>query len=125
MFIWVCIFLANNIRKLEQIFIIEENQAPKFKYNGTIYKITCEKKVYVGSTIQSMEERFKEHENGWKHYKAGKGKYVTSYELFDLGSPKITKIENFRCNDIKQLQEREAEIIRQTKCVNKTFNEDK
>ena len=112
-------------RYLNQIFIINENEAPSFKYNGTIYKITCNKKVYIGSTIQSMEQRFKEHENGWKQYKKGNGAYVTSYEVFDAGIPKMTKIENFRCNDIKQLQEREAEIIRQTKCVNKTFNEDK
>ena len=112
-------------RYLNQIFIINENQAPSFKYNGTIYKITCNKKVYIGSTIQSIEQRFKEHENGWKNYKKGKGSYITSYELFDLGSPKISKIENFRCNEIKQLQEREAEIISQTKCVNKTFNEEK
>jgi hypothetical protein len=45
--------------------------------------------------------------------------------LFEKGIPKISVVEYFKCNDIRQLQEREAEIIQQTKCVNKTFNEEK
>jgi hypothetical protein len=36
---------------------------------------------------------------------------------------RIELVENFKCNDLKDLWEREAEIIKQVKCVNKTFNE--
>ena len=111
-------------RRLEQINIVETNE-PQFKYNGKIYKIVFGKEIYIGSTIQSIDNRFKEHQNGYKKYTEGQGKYITSYKLFEKGIPKISVVEYFKCNDIRQLQEREAEIIQQTKCVNKTFNEEK
>jgi hypothetical protein len=111
-------------RKLEQIYIVE-NELPTFKFNGKIYKIVCNKQTYIGSTIQSLENRFKEHENAYHQYKKGKGKYITSFALFEMGKPKISLVEEFKCNDKKQLEDREKEIIRQTLCVNKTFNEEK
>ena len=72
-----------------------------------------------------MEKRFKEHKYDNEQYKNGKGKYMTSFKLLDDEDVKIEKIETFRCNDLKDLWKREAEIIQQVNCVNKTFNEDK
>ena len=50
---------------------------------------------------------------------------MTSFKLLDDEDAKISLIEIFKCNDIKDLWEREKEIIQQTECVNKTYNEDK
>ena len=55
-------------RKLEQIYKVE-NELPKFEFNGEIYKMVCHKQTYIGSTIQSLENRFKGHENAYHQYK--------------------------------------------------------
>ena len=41
--------------------------------------------MYIGSTIQSIDDIFKQ--NGYKKYTEGHGKYVTSYKLFENGIP--------------------------------------
>jgi hypothetical protein len=47
---------------------------------------------------------------------------MTSFKLLDDDNVKIEKTENFKCNEMKDLWEREKEIIQSTECVNKTYN---
>ena len=112
-------------KTLDQIYIIEREEL-KFKYEySKIYKIESKSGVYIGSTINTIEQRFKEHIASYNSYKIGKGKFITSFKLLDNEDAKISLIEIFKCNDIKELWEREKEIIQQTECVNKTYNENK
>jgi len=98
---------------------------PEFKFdNAKIYKIESKSGVYIGSTIGSLEKRFAQHKSDYKQYQNGKGKYITSFKL--LGDKaKITLVEGYPCNDVKELWEREKEIIQSVECVNKTFAEGK
>ena len=112
-------------KTLDQIYIIEREEL-KFKYEySKIYKIESKSGVYIGSTINAIEQRFKEHMISYNSYKNGKGKFMTSFKLLDDEDAKISLIEIFKCNDIKDLWEREKEIIQKTECVNKTYNENK
>ena len=109
-------------KSINQIYIIQRDQL-QYKYEfGKIYKIISNKGVYIGSTIQNLEKRFNEHKNAYEQYKNGKGKYITSFSLLDDPKAKIVKIEDYKCNDLKDLWKRESEIIQQSTCVNKTYN---
>ena len=50
-----------------------------------IYKIFNHhtKQVYIGSTILKLETRLSQHKNACANFQNGKGKYLTSFELFD------------------------------------------
>lgn len=121
-----CMFYTaiSRAKNLNQIYIIENNGLPVYKLPfGKIYKIKAGKKTYIGSTIQSLDKRFTEHKRAYEQWVIGKGKYITSFELMGEEDVKIIKVEDYPCNTIKELQEREAEIIKSCICVNKTFNE--
>ena len=72
------------------------------KYNdGKIYRldvIGCEK-VYIGSCIISLNERFGLHKRDWNT--------CSSKELFTYGEPLITLIENYGCKTKIELCMRE------------------
>jgi predicted GIY-YIG superfamily endonuclease len=108
---------------IEQIQIIEP-MVKQFKYEyAKIYKIESKNGLYIGSTIHPLEKRFQEHKNGYEQHKNGKGKFITSYSLLDDKDATIKLVEIFKCDDLKDLWAREAEIIQSCQCVNKTFNE--
>ena len=112
-------------KTLDQVFIIQ-NDAMKFKYDyAKIYKIVSKNGTYIGSTVQPLEKRFADHKKAMEDYTKKGGKYLTSFQLLGDADVTITKIETFRCNDIKDLWKRESEVIQQygRKCVNKTYNE--
>ena len=114
---------VSRAKTIEQIFIIiREEQKYKLEY-GKIYKITSKSGVYIGSTIQPIEKRLAEHRYSYEQYKKEKGKYMTSFMLLDDDDCKIEMIEMYKCDDRKDLDKREAEIIQSTTCVNKTYNE--
>lgn len=116
---------VSRAKTLNQIFIVE-NKQNVFKYEyAKIYKITTTNETYIGSTIHTIDNRFNQHKKAYENYQKGKGKYITSFALMKDENVKIELVENFRCNDLKSLWEREAEIIKTfgIKCVNKTFNE--
>ena len=114
---------VSRAKTIEQISIIMREEQ-KYKYEfAKIYKITSKNGVYIGSTTKNIDKRFAEHRYSYEQYKIGKGKYMTSFLLLDDSKVKIEMIERFKCNDIKDLWEREKEIIQSTVCVNKTYNE--
>ena len=92
--------------------------------NGKIYKITDigYNKMYIGSTTQPLYKRFNDHKSKYKHWKNGKDKKITSYDLFEefgIDNCKIELIEEFACENRDQLQKKEGEHIKNNICVNK------
>jgi ribosomal protein L12E/L44/L45/RPP1/RPP2 len=112
-------------RRLDQIYIIEDTEKCAYSIHGKIYKIVSEGGTYIGSTISTIEKRFKEHQQSFKQYKAKKGKYMTSFELLGDKDVRIELVLNYPCNSKAELQLEEARIIRSVECVNKTFAEGK
>ena len=81
--------------------------------DGKIYSIRSHqtKKIYIGSTTQSLSQRFSNH------------KFMTcsSREIMQFADAYIELIEMFPCANKIQLQGREGEIIRTRDCVNKNI----
>ena len=65
------------------------------------------------------------------------GKYVTSFKVVAYGravlesealagdNVSITKVMDFKCNELAELWKEEAKVIQSCVCVNKTFAENK
>ena len=92
--------------------------------NAKIYKITCNEteKIYIGSTTSTLTKRFKRHKSNYTSWKNGKYNYTTSFKMFDeygKESCNITLIENYPCDNNKELGLREAYYIRNNNCYNK------
>jgi len=77
--------------------------------NGKIYKVICESGlIYVGSTIRTLKERFREHK-----------KPSNKCSCKGFINPRIELIENYPCNNMKELEERERYYIENSnQCVN-------
>ena len=80
------------------------------KYNkGKIYKITSPntEDVYYGSTILSLNKRFRTH------------KKCNSKKIIDAGDAKVELVENYPCESKQELLWRERYYIENFDCVNK------
>jgi len=85
--------------------------------NGKIYRIWSldTDKIYIGSTCDTLSNRFCNHKYKYKCWKNGKDKYVSSYALFDLVGVDNCKIElehNFACDSKTKLNKEEGRIQR-------------
>jgi hypothetical protein len=89
--------------------------------DGKIYRIDCliTKEVYIGSTIQSLTKRMKDHRHHFKRWKEGKGHYTSSYQIIERNSYKSSLIELYPCNSKDELYERERYFIKLIPCINK------
>jgi hypothetical protein len=92
---------------------------------GKIYKIVApDGSHYIGSTIQELKVRFSKHKSDYRRWKHGEMRF-TSFELFEkygIDNCKIELIEIFPCNNRKELELHEGEIIRESiNCVNKNI----
>ncbi len=88
------------------------------KYNNSkIYKITSPQThlIYIGSTINKLKNRFYNHISICNKTKS---KYITQ-----LGDAEIELIEEYNCNNRKELAKREGEHIRLNleNCLNKNI----
>jgi len=88
---------------------------------GKIYKLVNDETddVYYGSTIQTLQKRFTDHNGSYNKYLNVKCAYMTSYEIVKYSSCKIILVENFPCNSKEELEARERYYIEKYKCVNK------
>jgi hypothetical protein len=86
---------------------------------GKIYRMTCGDLTYIGSTCQPLCERKARHHSQYKQWIEGKKHYITSFDLFKIGNPEITLIEDFPCDRKEQLLQRERHYIETLTCVNK------
>lgn len=112
-------------RTLDQIFIIEDTEKCVYAVQGKIYKIVSKIGTYIGSTIGTLEKRFKEHQQSFKQYSKGQGKYMTSFALLGDADARMELVKEYPCKSKAELQLEEACIIRSVACVNKTFAEEK
>ena len=87
-----------------------------------IYKITTPSHpelVYIGSTTESLKKRFSGHKSKYKTYKKGKCRYYSSFKIIECGDAEIILIKNVCCNNRKELEKIEGELIFNTICCNK------
>lgn len=87
--------------------------------NGKIYALVSEHTTqkYIGSTILSLSIRFSQHLSSYKFY-SGKKNVCSSSKLFDLGDVEIELLENYPCEDKKELLLRELYWIDNLYCIN-------
>ncbi len=89
--------------------------------NAKIYKLVSNStdKVYIGSTCQSLTKRKAKHKDDYKRYLQGKCRYITSFQLVELGDIDIVLLENYSCNSQEELHKKERFYIEGNNCVNK------
>jgi len=80
-------------------------------------------KIYIGSTAKEyLSQRFQQHKLAYKRWKDGRGRKVTSYELFELygiDNCQIVLIEAIPCQSKDEKNAKESYYIRTMECVNK------
>jgi hypothetical protein len=93
--------------------------------SGKIYKIVSDStdKIYIGSTVKTLEERLEGHENQYEKwfYTNLKSKlYCTSFEILKYGNYQIVLLEDYPCCCTRELLKREGiyQIKEFNKCVN-------
>lgn len=95
------------------------------KYSrGKIYKLTVDGSdlVYYGSTIKPyLSNHLGSHHQNYKQFILGKRSSTTSCQLFEIGKPVISLVEDFPCERKEQLLARERWYIENNVCVNKAI----
>ena len=90
--------------------------------NGKIYIIKSKEtdKVYIGSTCNTLKNRFCSHKSEYKRLLRGeKFGNSTSHEILKYSDSYIELIEDYPCKTKRELLDREGEVIRNThNCVN-------
>ena len=91
---------------------------------GQIYKVVdvAYDLCYIGSTTEKLVKRFGRHRRQYRSYRLGKRGKITVFDIFDkygIENCKIYWIEDYPCSSKKELEAREGEHIKNTKCVNK------
>ena len=92
--------------------------------NGKLYMIySLDSPVvlpYYGSTIESIPRRKSKHKSKYNCFIRGTSKgYYTCFDIIKRGNWDIGQIENYRCENLKELEAREGYYIENTPCVNK------
>lgn len=92
---------------------------------GKIYKIISDNtdKIYIGSTCAPrLCQRLSKHVSCYNNYTNYKrGYYFTSYNIIEKGNYRIILVEEFPCNKVEELTQREQFYIDLYRdiCVNK------
>jgi hypothetical protein len=82
---------------------------------GIIYKISSPNtdKVYIGSTINKyLSCRKAKHVYDYNGFLQGTRHYKSSYEILKFGECIYDMLERFEYDDVSQLRQREAEVMR-------------
>ena len=87
---------------------------------GQIYTIRSHQTddVYIGSTCSPLHKRLTEHKSKYKT----NNRYTSSFEIVKYDDAYIELLEDFPCDNKKELNRREGQLIRQNACVNKRFS---
>ena len=76
--------------------------------------------IYIGSTCNDIKTRFRSHKGAYNSWLKGKYAYYASFELLQYDDAYVELVEKYPCNDKRELEKREGEIIRETEnCINK------
>ena len=86
-----------------------------------IYKLVSNvsDEIYIGSTCQPLYKRKAGHKADYKRYLQGKGRYMTSFKIFEKGDIEIILIEECNFYNKDELHRKEREYIEKIECVNK------
>ena len=95
--------------------------------NGKIYRLVCNITGlnYYGSTVQPLHKRKYEHKQNYELYMKNKNKegnkykLTTSSKIIEGDNYDIILVEDFPCENKKQLETRERYFIENNDCVNK------
>ena len=92
--------------------------------NGKIYKVVDNsyEMCYIGSTIDTLNNRFTGHKKHYREYLNCKRGHVTVFNIFDrfgYENCKIELIELYPCESKMELHAREGSYQKQMDCVNK------
>ena len=96
--------------------------------NGKIYKIepNCEheeEEIYIGSTTKEyLSQRMEKHRSNYKYWKEGKCRKTNSFILFEkygVENCNIILLEYINAQSKDELTAKEAEYIKNYKCINK------
>jgi hypothetical protein len=89
-------------------------KAPDYS-NAKIYKIVSDKtdKVYIGSSVKPLNQRFNAHTYEYRQWNDGKHHYVTSFEILQYDDARIELIEEYECKTEEDLRIREGQIIKE------------
>ena len=81
--------------------------------NSIVYKITNNlyNETYYGSTIQTLKDRIKEHKRHFNRFLDDKTNWCQSYQIIMDGNYKVEKVEDFPCNSLRELLQREDYYI--------------
>jgi hypothetical protein len=76
---------------------------------GNIYRITSPHtlEIYIGSTLKSIEYRFKCHLSEYRRYLNNTFHHVSSFDVIGHGDAQIELIERFVCRTRVELAKRE------------------
>lgn len=90
--------------------------------NGKIYIISSihTDDVYIGSTVQTLKARMKQHINDFKTWVKSDytAKYISVFEVVMYGDYEIELLENYPCETKRELLTREGYHQKQIQCVN-------
>jgi hypothetical protein len=88
---------------------------------GYVYKITSPQtnKVYYGSTILSLKERFRLHYVKYKRYVNGKITKLQVFDILQFDDSKIELLEEYEVQNQKELLVYERKYIIENDCCNK------
>ena len=83
---------------------------------GKIYRLVSGGLVYYGSTIETLSNRLSKHKYKWKNTNNG----TTSRLLYENNSDVLIElVEEYPCENKKELEKRERWWIENNECVNK------
>jgi hypothetical protein len=77
---------------------------------GKIYAIKSNQTelIYIGSTIETLNQRFSKHKNKYKRYINGGNIYVSSFKILQYDDAYIELVEDYTCNNKTELTKREG-----------------
>jgi len=86
--------------------------------NGKIYMIIAPnlKKHYIGSTTQPLSKRMIAHRS--KYNRRDRTDYTSAFQVLEDEDAYITLLENYPCNDKRELEIREGYFQSTMDCVN-------
>ena len=89
--------------------------------DGKIFKIASKLRpniVYVGSTYRELDKILEHYKQKYQLFLENRQKYLECFEIINRGDCSIELLENFPCENINQMKERELYFIQTLNCVN-------
>ena len=91
--------------------------------NGKIYKIVDNTNgdIYIGSTIQTLNERLAGHKEKYKAFINNNNGYNYCFKILENNDYHIELLMDYPCNSKKELETKEREYIENNLCINKNI----